>query len=81
MSSLIHITILKNELQWLDENASLFQRLKRAVVREYLNNRVTTLSQELEEIQAAKDLIKKEKGTRVLIKKSKEDTKDFTREL
>ena len=50
MSSLVHITILKNELQWLDENASLFQRLKRAVVREYLNNRVTTLSQELEEI-------------------------------
>jgi len=81
MSSLIHITILKNELQWLDENASLFQRLKRAVVREYLNNRVTTLSQELEEIQAAKNLLKKEKGTRVLIKKSKEDTKDFTREL
>ena len=84
MSSLVHITILKNELKWLDENASLFQRLKRAVVREYLNNRVKTLSQELKEMQAAKDLIKKEKGTRVLIKKSKEDKedkKDFTREL
>ena len=81
MSSLIHITILKNELQWLDENASLFQRLKRAVVREYLNNRVKTLSQELEEIQAAKNLLKKDKSTRVLIKKSKEDEKDLTREL
>ena len=81
MSSLVHITILKDELQWLDENASLFQRLKRAVVREYLNNRVKTLSQELKEMQAAKDLIKKEKGTRVLIKKSKEDKEDFTREL
>ena len=84
MSSLVHITILKDELQWLDENASLFQRLKRAVVREYLNNRVKTLSQELKEMQAAKDLIKKEKGTRVLIKKSKEDKedkKDFTREI
>ena len=81
MSSLVHITILKNELKWLDENASLFQRLKRAVVREYLNNRVKTLSQELEEIQAAKNLLKKDKSTRVLIKKSKEDEKDFTREL
>ena len=77
MSSLVHITILKNELEWLDENASQIQRLKRAVVREYLNTRGSTLSQELEEIQLAKDLLKKQKTTRVLIKKSKETELDI----
>jgi|TARA_R110000824_G_scaffold36397_2_gene113207 hypothetical protein len=77
MSSLVHITILKKELEWLDENASQIQRLKRAVVREYLNTRVRTLSQELEEIQLAKDLLKKQKTTRVLIKKSKETELDI----
>ena len=77
MSSLVHITILKNELEWLDENASQIQRLKRAVVREYLNTRVRTQSQELEEIQLAKDLLKKQKTTRVLIKKSKETELDI----
>ena len=77
MSSLVHITILKNELEWLDENASQIQRLKRAVVREYLNTRVRTLSQELEEVQLAKDLLKKQKTTRVLIKKSKETELDI----
>ena len=77
MSSLVHITILKNELEWLDENASQIQRLKRAVVREYLNTRVRTLSQELEEVQLAKDLLKKQKTTRDLIKKSKETELDI----
>jgi hypothetical protein len=77
MSSLVHITILKKELEWLDENASQIQRLKRAVVREYLNTRVRTLSQELEEIQLAKDLLKKQKTNRVLIKKSKETELDI----
>jgi|TARA_R110001583_G_scaffold125996_4_gene277592 hypothetical protein len=77
MSSLVHITILKKELEWLDENASQIQRLKRAVVREYLNTRVRTLSQELEEVQLAKDLLKKQKTTRVLIKKSKETELDI----
>ena len=77
MSSLVHITILKKELEWLDENASQIQRLKRAVVREYLNTRVRTLSQELEEVQLAKDLLKKQKTNRVLIKKSKETELDI----
>jgi len=72
MSSLVHITILKNELRWLEENASLIQRLKRAVIREYLNNRVETISKELADHRAAKKLLEKDKSTRVLIKKSKE---------
>ena len=80
MSSLVHITILKNELLWLEENASLVQRLKRAVIREYLNSRIKTLSQEITDHRAAKKLLEKEaekrkqedKTTRVLIKKSKE---------
>ena len=80
MSSLVHITILKNELLWLEENASLVQRLKRAVIREYLNSRIKTLSQEVTDHRAAKKLLEKEaekrkqenKTTRVLIKKSKE---------
>jgi len=72
MSSLVHITILKNELLWLEENASLVQRLKRAVIREYLNSRVKTLSKELADHRAAKKLLEKDKTTRVLIKKSKE---------
>ena len=72
MSSLVHITILKNELRWLEENASLVQRLKRAVIREYLNNRVETISKELADHRAAKKLLEKDKSTRVLIKKSKE---------
>ena len=81
MSSLIHITVLKNELQWLEENASLIQRLKRAVIREYLNSRVKTLSKELTDHREAKELLKKEKTTRVLIKKSKELENDTAREL
>ena len=81
MSSLVHITVLKNELQWLEENASLVQRLKRAVIREYLNSRVKTLSQELTDHRAAKELLKKEKTTRVLIKKNKEIENDTAREL
>ena len=80
MSSVIHITILENELRWLEENASLVQRLKRAVIREYLNSRIKTLSQEVTDHRAAKKLLEKEaekrkqenKTTRVLIKKSKE---------
>ena len=80
MSSVIHITILENELRWLEENASLVQRLKRAVIREYLNSRIKTLSQEVTDHRAAKKLLEKEaekrkqedKATRVLIKKSKE---------
>ena len=80
MSSVIHITILENELRWLEENASLVQRLKRAVIREYLNSRIKTLSQEVTDHRAAKKLLEKEaekrkqedKETRVLIKKSKE---------
>ena len=81
MSSLVHITVLKNELQWLEENASLVQRLKRAVIREYLNSRVKTLSKELTDHRAAKELLKKEKTPRVLIKKSKEIENDTAREL
>jgi len=68
----MHLGMLKEELQWLEENASLFQRLKRAVVREYLNNRVIMLSQSLEELEVAKNLIKKQKTSRVAIKKSKD---------
>ena len=72
MSSLMHVEMLKEELQWLEENASLFQRLKGAVVREYLNSRVIMLSQSLEELEVAKNLIKKQKTSRVAIKKSKD---------
>tara|TARA_R110000744_G_scaffold8984_1_gene29247 strand:- start:6526 stop:6747 length:222 start_codon:yes stop_codon:yes gene_type:complete len=68
----MHVEMLKEELQWLEENASLFQRLKRAVVREYLNSRVIMLSQSLEELEVAKNLIKKQKTSRVAIKKSKD---------
>ena len=80
MSSVIHITILEKELEWLKNNSGLIQRLKRAVIREYLNKRVETLSQEITDHRAAKKLLEKEaekrkqedKATRVLIKKSKE---------
>ena len=80
MSSLIHITILEKELEWLNNNSGIIQRLKRAVVREYLVYRIKTLSQEIADHRAAKKLLEKEaekrkqedKATRVLIKKSKE---------
>ena len=80
MSSVIHITILEKELEWLKNNSGVIQRLKRAVIREYLNNRVETISKELADHRAAKKLLEKEslkriqedKATRVLIKKSKE---------
>ena len=72
MSSLIHITILEKELEWLENNSGLVQRLKRAVIREYLNSRVKSLSKELDDHRAAKKLLEKDKSTRVLIKKSKE---------
>ena len=80
MSSVIHITILEKELEWLKNNSGVIQRLKRAVIREYLNSRIKTLSQEITDHRAAKKLLEKEaekrkqedKTTRVLIKKSKE---------
>ena len=80
MSSVIHITILEKELEWLKNNAGLIQRLKRAVIREYLVSRIKPLSQEITDHRAAKKLLEKEaekrkqedKSTRVLIKKSKE---------
>ena len=36
-----------------------FERLKRAVIREYLNNRITFIKKEKEEIDAAKKRLKK----------------------
>ena len=80
MSSVIHITILEKELEWLKNNSGVIQRLKRAVIREYLNNRIKALSKEITDHRAAKKLLEKEadkrkqedKATRVLIKKSKE---------
>ena len=72
MSSVIHITILEKELEWLKNNSGLIQRLKRAVIREYLNSRVNMISKELDDHRAAKKLLEKDKATRVLIKKSKE---------
>ena len=80
MSSIVHITILKNELEWLHNNSGIIQRLKRSVIREYLVYRIKTLEKEITDHRAAKKLLEKEaekrkqedKATRVLIKKSKE---------
>ena len=46
-NGIIHLTMLKNELVWLEQNSSSIQRLKRAVIREYLNMRVRDTTQEI----------------------------------
>ena len=51
---MIHLTMLKNELVWLEQNASSVQRLKRAVIREYLNMRVRDTTQEINEHNKAR---------------------------
>ena len=57
---MIHLTMLKNELVWLEQNASSIQRLKRAVIREYLNMRVRDTTQEINEQNKARKLLNDE---------------------
>ena len=56
-NGIIHLTMLKNELVWLEQNASSVQRLKRAVIREYLNMRVRDTTREINARNKAKKLL------------------------
>ena len=56
-NGIIHLTMLKNELVWLEQNSSSIQRLKRAVIREYLNMRVRDTTQEINEHNKARKLL------------------------
>ena len=59
-NGIIHLTMLKNELVWLEQNASSVQRLKRAVIREYLNMRVRDTTQEINARNKAKKLLEED---------------------
>ena len=54
-----HEEFLQKELEWVEINSKSIERLKRAVIREYLNNRITFIKKEKEEIDAAKKRLKK----------------------
>jgi len=61
--TLVHIEILKKEIEWLKENAHTIQRHPRKTVLSYLNERILSLEQEQKDIQEAKKTIRASKKT------------------
>jgi hypothetical protein len=59
--ALVHIEILKKEIEWLEENAHTIQRHPRKTVLSYLNQRILSLEQEQKDIQEAKETIRASK--------------------
>lgn len=56
--ALVHIEILKKEVQWLYDNPNTIHRLPRKTVIAYLNQRILSLEQEQEEIKLAKETLR-----------------------
>jgi len=55
--SLVHITILEKELEVLENNSSSVPRLTRKTIRQYLHERIKTISNDMEEVKKAKKLL------------------------
>tara|TARA_R110002020_G_scaffold22837_1_gene76671 strand:- start:8835 stop:9053 length:219 start_codon:yes stop_codon:yes gene_type:complete len=56
--ALVHIEILKKEVQWLYDNPNTIHRHPRKTVIAYLNQRILSLEQEQEEIKLAKETLR-----------------------
>ena len=68
MKNLPTVTVLKSEIEWLEENSGKVPRLKRKIAREHLNDRVAMIEAEestlnnAKKVLASKTEIKKEEN-------------------
>ena len=66
MTNLLTVTVLKSEIEWLEENSGKVPRLKRKIAREHLNDRVLMLEEEAVKVDNAKKVLASEiKETKV----------------
>ena len=59
--ALVHIEILKKEIDWLEDNPHTIHRHPRKTVLSYLNQRILSLEEEQKDIQKAKETIRASK--------------------
>jgi hypothetical protein len=60
MTNLPTVTVLKSEIEWLEENSGKVPRLKRKIAREHLNDRVAMLEEEEAILSNAKKVLASE---------------------
>tara|TARA_R100001244_G_scaffold730_2_gene1414 strand:+ start:6843 stop:7070 length:228 start_codon:yes stop_codon:yes gene_type:complete len=60
MTNLPTVTVLKSEIEWLEENSGKVPRLKRKIAREHLNDRVVMLEEEEATLNNAKKVLASE---------------------
>jgi hypothetical protein len=60
MTNLPTVTVLKSEIEWLEENSGKVPRLKRKIAREHLNDRVAMLEEEEAILSNAKKILASE---------------------
>ena len=56
--TLVHTTVLKKEIEWLEENPHVVHRHQRKSIVSYLNQRILDLEQEREEVETAKETLR-----------------------
>ena len=57
MKNLPTVTVLKSEIEWLEENSGKVPRLKRKIAREHLNDRVAMIEAEESTLNNAKKVL------------------------
>ena len=57
MKNLPTVTVLKSEIEWLEENSGKVPRLKRKIAREHLNDRVAMIEEEEVTLNNAKKVL------------------------
>ena len=57
MTNVLTVTILKSEIEWLEENSGKVPRLKRKIAREHLNDRVAMIEEEEVTLNNAKKVL------------------------
>ena len=60
MTNLPTVTVLKSEIEWLEENSGKVPRLKRKIAREHLNDRVAMIEAEEATLNNAKKVLASE---------------------
>lgn len=55
--TLVHTTVLKKEIEWLEENPHTIHRHQRKTVIWYLNQRILDLEQEKKDVELAKETL------------------------
>tara|TARA_R110000824_G_C14751611_1_gene628665 strand:- start:91 stop:318 length:228 start_codon:yes stop_codon:yes gene_type:complete len=64
MTNVLTVTILKSEIEWLEENSGKVPRLKRKIAREHLNDRVAMIEAEEATLNNAKKVLASEVKTK-----------------